>query len=463
VVDADIIVIGGGPAGHAAALRARELDASVIVVEEQQAGGNCVHHTCIPTTILLDTLEAANRAQEIGFAGVVNVEEGFYWNRAVARKQQFVAAMAAGIRLQLRNRGVEFFLGRARLTAPTAVHVSLAEGGEHKFTAGAGVILATGARPAPPLIPGLPSSAVLWADAALRLPVAPASVVMIAGGGSGAAFVLEFAQLFAGAGSHVTVLQSGKALLPDDEPLIVEALVEMLRAQGIEIMTGARIVETQAIEGGHRFVVHAGDSEEREVVAETVIAPDSRVPYTADLGLDALGVRLAGEAVVVDQRCATSVAGVYAAGDITGAPMYSHIAAQQGRVAATAALGERAMMDLRLVPRVITTQPELASVGLTEAAAKQRGHDVRTGIVNLITNARALAIGQRDGIVKLVADGGLGQILGVHALGPGAAELIGLGALAMQLQGTVDDLAAMTMWHPTIGESLAEAARRVMT
>jgi dihydrolipoamide dehydrogenase len=462
VADADIIVIGGGPAGHAAALRARELEASVIVVEEQQAGGNCVHHTCIPTTILLDTLEAANRAQEIGFAGVVNIEEGFYWNRAVARKQQLVAAMAAGIRLQLRNRGVEFLQGRARLSSATAVHVSLAEGGEREISAGVGVILATGARPVPPSIPGVPASAVLWADAALRLPVAPASVVMIAGGGSGAAFVLEFAQLFAGAGARVTVLQPDADLLPDNEPLIVEALVEMLRAQGIEIITGARIVETHAVEGGHRFVIHAGDSE-REMVAETVIAPDARVPYTGDLGLEALGVVLAGSAVAVNEQCATNVAGLYAAGDITGAPMYSHVAAQQGRLAATAALGERAAVDLRLVPRVITTQPELASVGMTEAAAKQAGRSVRTGAVNLITNARALAIGQRDGVVKLVVDDQLGQILGVHALGPGAAEVIGLGALAMQLQGTVDDLAAMTMWHPTIGESLAEAARRAMT
>jgi pyruvate/2-oxoglutarate dehydrogenase complex dihydrolipoamide dehydrogenase (E3) component len=323
------------------------------------------------------------------------------------------------------------------------------------------VILATGARPAPPVIPGLSPTDVLWADAALRLPVAPSSVVMVAGGGAGAAFVLELAQLFAGAGSRVTVLQPDEELLPDDEPLLAEALTEMLRAQGLEILTGARISAVQAVEGGYRFVVRAGDAEQA-VVAEMVIAPDSRVPYTADLGLEALGVALAGEAVAVDERCATSVAGLYAAGDITGAPMYSHVAAQQGRVAAAAALGERAAMDFKFLSRVITTQPELASIGLTETAAKQQGHGVRTGVVNLITNARALAMGQRDGIVKLVVDDHLGQLLGVHALGPGAAEVIGLGALAMQLQGTVDDLAAMTLWHPTIGEALAEAARRVL-
>jgi dihydrolipoamide dehydrogenase len=214
------------------------------------------------------------------------------------------------------------------------------------------------------------------------------------------------------------------------------------------------------VEGGYAFTVQAGDTE-REVIAEAVVAPDCRVPATENLGLEALGVALVGEAVAVDERCATSVPGLYAAGDITGPPLYSHVAAQQGRVAAAAALGERASVDLRFLPRVITTQPELASVGLTEAAAQRQGYGVHTGVATLVTNARALALGQRDGIVKLVADDRLGQVLGVHALGPGAAEVVGLAALAMQLQGTVDDLAAMTPWHPTIAESLAEAARRV--
>ncbi|MGD9713387.1 MAG: NAD(P)/FAD-dependent oxidoreductase [Thermomicrobiales bacterium] len=459
MADADIIIIGGGPAGHAAALRARELDASVTIIEEQQAGGNCVHHTCIPTTVLLDTIEAAARAQEIGFAGVLNIEDGFYWNRAVARKQQFVAAMSAGIRLQLRNRGVEFLHGRARLTAATSVHVSLSEGGERDLSAGAGVILATGARPSPPVIPGLSASDVLWADAALRLPVAPSSILLVAGGGAGAAFVLEFAQVFAGAGSRVTVLQPDEDLLPDDEPPLAEALAEMLRIQGIEIMTGARIVRTSPVEGGYTFTIQAGDVI-RDINAETVCSPDSRVPYFADLGLEALGVVLAEGAVITDEHCATSVPSLYAAGDVTGPPMYSHVAAHQGRVAAAAALGEQAAVDLRYLSRVITSQPELATVGLTEAAAKAMGYAVRTGVASLMTNARALAMGQRDGIIKLVADEQLGQILGVHALGPGAADIVGLAGLSMQLQGTVDDLAAMNPWHPTLGESLVEAARR---
>lgn len=460
MADAEIIIIGGGPAGHAAALRARELEASVIVVEEHQAGGTCVHHTCIPTTILLDTLDTATRAREIGVAGVLDLGDGFYWNRAVARKQQLVAAMAAGIRLQLRNRDVTFLHGRARLTGATAVRVSLAEGGERDLTAGAGVILATGGRPAPPAIPGLPPSQVLWADAALRLPVAPSSVVLIVGGGAGATFVLEFAQLFAGAGSRVAVLQPDAELLPDAEPQLVEMLAEMLRAQEVQIITGARGIAARPVEGGYAFTVQAGDGE-REVVGETVIAPDCRVPATENLGVEALGVALIGDAVAVDERCATNVPGLYAAGDITGPPMYSHVAAQQGRVAAAAALGERASVDLRHLPRVIATQPELASVGLTEAAARRQGYGVHTGITPLVTNARALAMGQRDGIVKLVADDQVGQILGVHALGPGAAEVVGLAALAMQLQGTTDDLATMTLWHPTIAESLADAARRL--
>ena len=460
MADVDIVVIGGGPAGHAAALRARELEATVAVVEEQQAGGNCVHHACIPTTILLDTLEGVTRARELDFAGVLEVGDALHWRRAVARKQQLVAAMAAGIRLQFRGRDVEFLQGRARLLGPTTVHVALAEGGERPLEAGAGLILATGARPQPPVIAGVPPAEVLWVDAALRLPAAPASVAVLGGGAAGATFVLEVAQLFAGAGSRVTLIEPGQSLLPHTDPDLAAALLEMLRAQGMELLTGATVEGTRPGEGGRVLAVRARDGD-HEVSAEVIVAPDCRVPYAEGMGLEALGVRMTDGAVVVDERCAAGVPGLYAAGDVTGAPMYSHVAAHQGRVAAEAALGERTRVDLRFLPHVITTQPELASVGLTEGAAKAQGYTVRTGAVNLMTNARALTMGQREGVVKLVADTQLGQVLGVHALGPGAGDLIGMAALAMRLEATVDDIAAVTHWHPTIAEALTEVARRL--
>jgi dihydrolipoamide dehydrogenase len=461
MADADIVVIGGGPAGHAAALRARELGATAVVIEAAQAGGACVQHTCIPTTILLDTFEGVMRARELDIAGVVEVADDLHWNRAIARKQQLVAAMTAGIRLQFRNRDVEFVQGRARLLGPTSVHVALTDGGERTVTAGAGVILAVGGQPCPPEIPGLPASEILWADAALRLAVPPASVALLSGGGAGATFVLEIAQLFAGAGARVTLIEPGERLLPDDEPLLADALAEMLRAHGVELLTGARVADARPHEGGHTLTVRAGAAV-RTVTVERVIAPDSRVPRTEGLGLETLGVRLSGGAVVVDERCATNLLGLYAAGDITGPPLYSHVAAHQGRVAAAAALGEPARVDLRILPRVITTNPELASVGLTEATAIARGYEVRTGVADLITNARALAMGPRVGRVRLVAERQVGGVGGVAALGPGAAEVVALAALAMRLEATVDDLAAVTHWHPTIAEALTEAARRAL-
>jgi dihydrolipoamide dehydrogenase len=459
MADVDIVVIGGGPAGHAAALRARQLEATVALIEEQQAGGNCVHHACIPTTILLDTLESVTRARELGIAGVLDVDDGLHWSRAVARKQQLVAAMTAGIRLQLRNRDVAFLQGRARMLDPSTVSVDLTEGGQRALTAGAGVIICTGARPRLPALPGLADGTVLWADTALRLPVPPASVALLSGGGAGATFVMEFAQLFAGAGASVTVLEPADRLLPDEEPALVEALLEMLRPQGVTILTGAHVAAGHTHDGGHTLTIRT-ERATSEVSAELVIAPDARVPYAEALGLETLGTAFADGALVVDERCATTTPGIYAAGDVTGGAMYSHVAARQGRVAAEAALGERTRFDPRFLPHVIATQPELASVGLTEEAAKARGYDVRTGVVDLVLNARALTMGRREGVLKLVSSAADGQILGVHALGPGAADVVTLAALAMRLEGTVDDLAALTPWHPTISESLAEAARR---
>ncbi len=458
----DVVVVGGGPAGHAAALRARELEADVALVEDQQPGGNCVHHTCIPTTVLLDTLDTVTRARELGIAGVLEVGETLFWGRAVARKQQLVAALAAGITQQLRNREVELLRGRARLVGPRTVHVALADGGERTLEAGSGVVLATGARPRPPAVAGVPPADVLWADTALRLPALPSSAAVLGGGAVGATFVLETAQIFAGAGARVSVIEPGPRLLPNDEPQVEEILVEMLRAQGMMVLVGARIVGAHAAEGGRVLEVEAQGASHL-VAAEAVIAPDCRVPYAEDLGLEAAGARVDAEGVVADSSGATTAEGLFAAGDMTGAPMYSHVAAYQGRVAAESALGERTLADLRFVPRVVSTQPELAAVGLTEEAARAAGFRVVTGVGSLLTNARAVAMGQRDGLVKLVADARLGQVLGVHVLGPGAGELIGLAVLAMRLEATVEDLAGAVYWHPSLAEALTEAARRAAT
>ncbi len=454
----DLVTIGGGPAGYTAALRVAELGGRAAIVEEQAAGGNCVQHNCIPTMIMLDTLESAARAQRLGVAGILATGEGLpAFNRAVARKQQLVQAMTNGIRTQLRLRKVEFLHGRARLERPGLIAAALNDGATVTLECRA-VLVATGARPDIPAIPGLDPNAILTADAALRLTLVPESLLVL-GGAAGPAFVLEFAQLFAGFGSRVTLILEDDVMLPGEERAFGEALSGALGAAGVETLTGARLVSVVSSAAGHAALVQTG-SGRREIAVAAICAPDRRRPYWADLGLEALQPRQENGALVVDEHGETSIAGVFAAGDVSGGPMTSQAAAQAGRVVGEHVMGRRTHRDDRFLPRAIFTDPEFAAVGVTEDGAKAAGRQVRSGSADLLGNARALTMGQREGAVKVVADADSGQILGVHVLGPGAGELIGQAVLAMRLEATVDDLAAVSHWHPTLAESLTEAARR---
>lgn len=456
----DLVVIGGGPAGYTAALRVADLGGRAALVEEQAAGGNCVQHNCIPTMIMLDTLEGAGRAQALAVAGIVASEGLPAFNRAVARKQQLVAAMSAGIRSQLRTKKVEFLPGRARIARPGLVEASLTDGTSTTLEC-RNILVATGARPELPDIPGLNANDILTADAALRLTVPPASALVIGGGPIGLVFALELAQLFAGFGSRVTLVQEADSILPDEERQLALILQEALKAAGVETLTGTSVVRVEPGGGGQVAVLRGPDGA-RAVPTACVVAPDRRRPYWADLGLEALRPEQERGALVVDERGETSVPHIYAAGDVTGGAMYSHRAALAGRVVGENALGRETARDDRWLPRAIYTDPEYAAVGSTEAQAKAAGRTVRTGTANFLTNARAITMGQREGVIKLVADAASGQILGVHILGPGAGELIGQAVLAMRLEATVDDLAAVTHWHPTLAESLTEAARRAV-
>ncbi|HLZ72934.1 MAG TPA: NAD(P)/FAD-dependent oxidoreductase [Dehalococcoidia bacterium] len=452
----DLVAIGGGPAGYTAALRVAELGGRAAIVEEQAAGGNCVQHNCIPTMILLDTLEGAERAQSLG--GVLSIHDGPpAFNRAVARKQQLVQAMTNGIRVQLRQQKVEFYDGRARIERPGRVAAALSDGSPLALDCRT-ILVATGARPDLPAVPGLDANAILTADTALRLTVVPESLLIL-GGAPNPAFVLEFARLFAGFGSRVTLIEEGDSILPGEEPLFAAALGETLRASGVEVMTDARLAGVVSNEAGCvARVVAAGG--ERQLVVAAICAPDRRRPYWADVGLEALRPEQANGALRVDEHGETSARGIFAAGDVTGGAMTSQAAATAGRGVSEHVMGRKSRRDDRFSPRAIFTDPEFAAVGVTEAAAKATGRAVRCGTANLLANARSLTMGGREGVVKVVADAESGQILGVHVIGPGAGELIGQAVLAMRLEATVEDLAAATHWHPTLSESLTEAARR---
>jgi pyruvate/2-oxoglutarate dehydrogenase complex dihydrolipoamide dehydrogenase (E3) component len=454
----DLVAIGAGPAGHAAAVRVAELGGRAAIVEDAQIGGNCVNHCCIPTTTLLDTAEGLRRAQTLAFAGIIADPDLPALNRAVARKQQLVAALAAGIRAQLRTRRVELVQGRARVEGPDCVRVQLAEGGKRTLRC-RNVLVATGARPEMPAIPGLADGELLWIDGLLRLSQAPRSLLVVGDGPCGVVFALEAAQLFAGFGTQTTLVYSGEALLPDGEAQLLDVLGEMLRAADVRVLSNARVEAVRDAEHGGVAVVRVG-AETHTVPAEVVAAPDSRRPYWGDAGLEQLGVEARDGAIFVDEQGQTNVPGIWAAGDVTGGAMFSHRAAHAGRVVGEAVMGLPSARDERFLPLVLSTDPEYAGVGLSEEAARAAGYAVRTGIASLTTNARAITMGQREGLVKIVAEAGTGRLLGAHLLAPQAGELIGQAVVALRLGGSAADLAALTYWHPTLSEAIAEAARR---
>jgi dihydrolipoamide dehydrogenase len=464
--DFDLVVIGSGPAGYSAALRAAELGAGVAVVEDQSAGGNCVRFNCVPSNILLDTVRAALEAQALALHGVLPSTGEPSFTRALARQAQLVAGVETGIRNLLGSRRVRYVAGRARLVpeadAPAAgVTVQLAEGGTEELSAGA-VIVATGARGVPPEVPGLPPDGLLTSDQLLALPEPPSSLLVLGGGPAGLVFALEYAFLFTAFGSRVTLAEAGPHVLPDEDEDLAGYLAQSLETAGLRVLTGAEVKGFEEEDGERRALLStaAGDM---AVPAATIVAPDCRVPYLEGLGLEALGAQLSENgALAVDAACATGVPGLYGAGDCTGGVMLSHAAIHEGRVAAENALGERSRLDLRALPRCIHTHPEYAAVGLSEQQARDAGREVRVGLADLSANARAAALGQQEGVVKLVADARTSEILGVHILGPQASELIGQAVLAMRLEATVYDLAAAVHWHPSLSEALTEAARRAL-
>ncbi|GIW40307.1 MAG: hypothetical protein KatS3mg076_0884 [Candidatus Binatia bacterium] len=446
--EVDLAIVGGGSAAFAAAIRAADLGASVLLVEKGRLGGTCVNVGCVPSKTLIRAAEVFWRAGHHDFAGVRTDAAGIDFGRVVEQKDELVS------RLQQEKYwdvlaaypSVELVRGRARFGDDGKLHVDGA------LVEARRILVATGASPWVPPIPGLEGVSYRTSTEAMELRRLPSTLIVLGGGAVG----LELAQAFARFGSKVTVVEALPRILPAEDAEIASALGEYLEAEGIEIRRGAAV---RGVERGARGV--RVQLEGLVLEAEELLVATGRRPNTAGLGLESAGIRTGkkGE-VLVDEYLETSRTGVYAAGDVLGDPMFVYVAAHAGALAAeNALLGNRRRYDVRVLPRVTFTDPAVASVGLTEEEARGRGVPVAVSRLPMAAVPRALAARDTRGLVKLVAHAETGEILGAHALAPEAGEMIQEAALAIRFGMTTGDLASLLHPYLTNAEAWKLAAQ----
>jgi len=446
-----LTIIGAGPGGYVAAVRAAQQGARVTLIEDREVGGSCLNWGCIPTKTLIASaaaLTTIRHAQDFGVTVPGEVRPDL--DRIRARTDKVVATQVKGIRELLRSWGVKLIAGRGTLIDGTVARAVQADGTTMDIRSDR-IIVATGSRPAP--LPGIvpDGERVITSDDAVRMRTVPASLVIVGAGAIGC----EFAFLYQALGSAVTLIELAPRVLPTEDEEIAAVLERELKKARIALITGVGIGSLRKDDDGCAVQLTNG----KELKAGQVLIAVGRAMNTEGLGLDVMGIRTGrrGE-ITVNERMETSVPGIYAIGDVTGTMMLAHVASHQGLVAVDNALGGTARMEYAAVPSGIFTRPEIGSVGLREFQAAERGIAVRTGRFPYRALGKAHADGEIAGLVKIIADAATDRVLGVHIIGAHAAAIIHEGALAVRTGVTARQLAEMVHAHPTLAEAVMEAA-----
>ena len=467
-----ITIIGAGPGGYVAAIRAAQLGAEVTLIEHDNVGGTCLNRGCVPSKVMktsAEILEKFHRAQEFG----INVTEKVYpdMQRLMARKEKVIRDHIKGILKLLKHHKVSYLKGYAYIEGANLIKVKLPDNSMHEVPWDR-LILAVGSQPLNITSFPFDGKKIISSNEALCLSEIPESLAIVGGGVIGC----EFAFIFAALGSQVIVVEALSRLLPlpSVDENCSKVLQREMKKRKIKFIVNQIVERVEDKKGKCHVTIGPSpfDTIQKErglkpqkVEVEKVLVCIGRKPNTANFGLEKLGVKTDGNGwVIADERMETNIPGVYAIGDVLGPAkiMLAHVASKEGLIAAENAMGRNRTMDYNIVPGAIFTMPEVANVGLTEAQAKKQGHNVRADTVLFRNVAKAQVIGEIAGEVKIVSDTETGRILGVHMIGPHATDLIGEGTLAIQMGCTVKELAETIHAHPTLAEIMLEASYKAL-
>jgi dihydrolipoamide dehydrogenase len=448
--ETEVAVIGGGPGGYVAAIRAADLGREVTLIEEREGpGGVCLVEGCIPSKTLIHAVQLLDAAREARRIGIVFPEPTIDHRALRQWTETVVSGLVRGVEGLLARRGVNVVRGRARFEAPGSLSI---EGSDLSGVDYRHCIIATGSRINEiPLAYDLP----VWSSAdALKLPSIPASLLVVGGGYIG----LEMGTVYAGLGSRVTMVELFPRLLPGADPDLVRVVVRQAEKRFESVQVESKVVGMERTGSGFAVTVEHG-GETRTTEYEQVLVAVGRRPNTDDLGLDKTAIRVDERGVIqVDEGLRTAEPGVYAIGDVAPGPMLAHKASREGKVAAEVISGRPSAFDNRAVPAVVYTDPEISWTGLTEREAAAAGRSVTVGRFPLSALGRARTLGRSDGFVKVLSDPGSGLILGAAMVGPSASELIAEATLAIEMGATLEDLLVTIHPHPTMSEAMMEAA-----
>ncbi len=450
--DADIVIIGSGPAGYVGAIRAAQLGARTVIVEKESVGGTCLNVGCIPTKVLLACVAALDTVKHGADFGVNVNKFDLDFSKMMSRKDTTVKRLVGGVESLFKKNNIRLVRGAARLTDAHTVTVDAPDVAE--TIRADKIVICTGSTPALLPVPGFEIGENVWTSTeALTFDAAPKSMLIVGAGAIG----LEAGYTFARLGTEVLVVEMMSQILPAADTETANELAKALTKAGIKFMLNSTVTGAEDTKTGKKVTIKTQDGEEVREFEKVLVAIGRRAAVSG-IGLDEAGVKHDGRRILVDANMRTNVPSIYAAGDCVGEPMLAHVGWTESIVAVEHAMGMNSKMDYRAFPACVYTTPECASVGLTEEQARERYNDVSVGKFSFRHNGKAMAIGEAEGFVKIITEPHYGEILGVHMVGPHVTDLIAEAVVAMANELTVDELVHSIHPHPTLSEVVQEAA-----